>query len=259
MRSPLVFLFGLGCAVALHGANKPVFLYSRYFNAKGETRYLPESNYKPLLDRLGSDFSVRVNDQPLNASTLRDVAVVLIANPSDKAVGSNPAPHHISTKDTMELAAFMRHGGAVVIMANQENHNMEIEDTNKLLHEGGMQWTNLYTDAKLLPLPKSTPVIGGLNWGYYTGNLLLLDSSHRAKPYAFVTNDLTVKPPKGNRDPAGVLMAAATLGTGHLIAVTDSGWLADWAFDDRGVGGVSLKGQDNFEIFRRLALWAAHR
>ena len=31
---------------------KPVLLYCRYFNAEGETRYLPDGNFKEVLSRL---------------------------------------------------------------------------------------------------------------------------------------------------------------------------------------------------------------
>ncbi len=68
---------------------------------------------------------------------------------------------------------------------------------------------------------------------------------------------MNVKPPKGTRDEPGVLMAVSEPGRGRVIVVTDAGWLADWAFNEKGVGGVALQGQDNWEIFRRLALWAA--
>jgi hypothetical protein len=38
---------------ALFAADQtPVLLYSRYFNAKGETRYLPDGTYKDVLTRL---------------------------------------------------------------------------------------------------------------------------------------------------------------------------------------------------------------
>jgi hypothetical protein len=54
-------------------------------------------------------------------------------------------------------------------------------------------------------------------------------------------------------------MAVAEPGRGRVLVVTDSGWLTDSALDDTGIGGVALKGQENWEIFRRLALWSAHR
>jgi hypothetical protein len=144
-------------------------------------------------------------------------------------------------------------------MGNQENHNLEIEDTNKLLANFGLQFTNRYTDAKKLVLPKATPIIGGLRWAYYTGNQLLSMADHKAKPRSLVDNDLAQKPLKGTRDEPGSLLAIAEPGRGRVVAVTDSGWIASFAFNEEGVGGVAVKGQDNWEIFRRLGRWAAHQ
>src|ERR1051326_1650049 len=210
---------------------KPVLLYSRYLNAEGEARYLPDGNYKDVLERLSGDFQVRVHDKPFTPDALAEVTVLLIANPSDKAVGTHPPPHHLSSGDIEVLNRFVRRGGGLIMMENQENHNLEVEDTNKLLALFGIQATNLYTDAKQLVLPRETPIIGSLRWAYYTGNLLLLDRSHADHPRPLVTNDLEQKPVKGRRDQTGVLMASAEPGKGRVVVVTDSGWIADWAFN----------------------------
>lgn len=239
--------------------SKPVLLYSRYFNAEGENRYTPEGTYKAILDKARGSFDVRVNNEPLNRQTLAGIDVVLIANPSDKASGSHPAPPHFSAKDIAEITRFVENGGGFIIMGNQENHNLEINDANKLLAHFGMQFTNLYTDAKKLVLPADAPVIGGLRWAYYTGNLVVLDPNHPAKPRALAKNDLTQKPPKGPRDQEGALMAASEPGKGRAIVVTDSGWLIEDALTEKGIGEVAIKGQDNWEIFRRIVLWAAHK
>lgn len=237
---------------------KPVFLYSRYFNAEGEQRYLPDGTYSNVLQRLRSEFDVRIHGEPLTTKTVSGVKVLLIANPSDKAVGANPPPHHFATEDIDALTSFVKNGGGLIVMGNQENHNLEIEDTNRLLSRFGIQFTNLYTDAKKLMLPKSAPVIGGLHWAYYTGNLLVLDSKHPARPRALAANDLMVKPLGGPRDQAGALMAAAELGLGRVVVVTDAGWISNDALSGKGVGSVAIREQDNWEIFRRLAHWAAH-
>ena len=237
---------------------RPVLLYSRHYNAEGENRYLPDGTYKQVMQRLREDFEVRMHNKPLTRETLADVRLLFIVNPSDKAVGNNPAPPHVTAADIKVLTEFVRNGGGLIVSGNQENHNLEIADVNRLLAQFGIQATNLYTDAKKLVLPRETPMIGGLRWAYYTGNLLLLDSSHPAKPRALVMNDLNQKPEKGARDQAGCLLATAEPGKGRVIVVTDSGWLADWAFDEEGIGGVAIKGQDNREIFGRLTHWAAH-
>ena len=257
LLAPFLAASGLFGAEA-EGKAKPVLLYSRYFNAEGESRYLPDGNYKEVLARLSADFEVRVDNKPLTPDSLTEVKLVLIANPSDKAVGTHPAPHHISSADSATLLQFVRRGGGLILMENQEGHNLEVEDSNRLLARFGIQATNLYVDAKQLILPKETPLIGGLRWAYYTGNLLLLNSSHPAKPRALVMNDLQQKPIQGPRDQPGVLMATGEPGAGRVLVVTDSGWIADWAFSGEGVGGVSIKEQDNWEIFHRLTRWIAH-
>lgn len=253
MRPSLLILAAM-LLTARAADQKPVFLYSLYFNAPGENRYPADGAYKELLSRLAQDFEVRINDKPLTAAHLQDVSVVLVANPNDKPARNNPPPHHVDDSDIREITRFVQNGGGFIVLGNQENHNLEIADSNKLLAHFGIQFTNLYTDAKKLVLPSNTPLIGGLRWAYYTGNLLLLDTNNPAHPRSLATNDLHQKPEKGPRDQPGVLMASATPGKGHVLVVTDAGWLANWAFDEQGVGGVAIKGQDNWEIFHRLAL-----
>ncbi len=236
---------------------KPVLLYSLYFNAKGENRYAPTGAYRTVLEKLGQGFQTRTHDQQLNMDTLQDVSVVLISNPNDKASGSNPPPPHCSAADVAELTRFVREGGGLIVMANQEGHNLEIDDFNALLQAFGMKYVSNYTDAKRLTLPATAPLLGGLHWAYYTGNQIVLTPGHAAKPRAIVTNDLAQKPEKGPRDAAGILMAGATLGKGHFVAVTDAGWITNDALSGKGVGGVAIQNHDNWEIMSRITRWAA--
>jgi hypothetical protein len=245
------------CAAETFARKKPVFLYTRYFNAAGESRYLPDGTYKDILTRLRDEFEVRVHGEPLNAETLSGVSVLLIANPSDKAVGTNAPPPHVTANEIASLSEYVEKGAGLIVMGNQENHNLETEDMNKLLLRFGLQFTNLYTDVKKLTLPKDTPLIGGLRWGYYTGNLVLITPNHPARPRALVLNDLSQRPLNGPRDTPGALLAVAEPGRGRVVVATDSGWLTNDALSEKGIGGVAVKGQDNWEIFRRLAHWAA--
>ena len=257
---PVILFFVLihtGLAADSEDRAKPVLLYTRYYNAEGESRYLPDGTFKDVLGRLREHFTVRVHREPLTAASLADVTLLLIANPSDKAVSNNPSPPHVSPSDAKTLTGFVARGGGLILMGNQENHNLEVEDVNKLLTRFGLQLTNLYTDAKQLVLPKQTPVIGGLRWAYYTGNQILLASSHPARPRALVVNDLAQKPIQGPRDQPGVLLATAELGAGRVVVVTDSGWITDDALSGKGIGGVAITAQDNWEIFHRLTQWAA--
>src|SRR5437016_382583 len=91
-RCAVLFLFGSTLALFGADAKKPVFLYSRYFNAPGEDRYSADTTYKQVIEKLREHFEVRVDANPVTAKTLSDVRVILIANPSDKAVAGHPAP-----------------------------------------------------------------------------------------------------------------------------------------------------------------------
>jgi hypothetical protein len=235
---------------------KPVLLYGRAWNAVGETRYQPDGSYSGILAKLRESFDVRVSSDPVTADSLAGVAVVLIANPSDKAVEGHPAPRHLVAEDRVILTDFIKRGGGLILMGNQENHNLETVETNRLLGEFGMRWEERYTDIKGIALPAETPVIGGLKWGYYSGNSLVLDAAHPAKPQALVPNDPSLPALNGPRNAPGVLLATATSGKGRLVAVTDAGWIANAVLEGKGIGGVVVPGDNNVEIFLRLTRWA---
>lgn len=244
-------------AIAATAADKPVFLYSRHFNAVGEGRYQPDGTYSDVLKRLGGEFQVRVNSEPMSERTLAGVNVILISNPSEKAVGTNPPPDHVTDADISVLKKFVEHGGGLIVMGNQENHNLETERVNHLLGEFGLKFINRYTDMKGLPVPPATPIIGGLKWGYYTGNQVGIEKGHPARPRSLVENDLGVKLFFGDRDERGSLLAVAEPGRGRVVVVTDAGFISNSVLADQGIGGHAIPGQQNWEIFRRLSHWAA--
>ena len=75
---------------------------------------------------------------------------MLISNPNDKAHGTNAPPHHIKGNDAIELYNWVQQGGGLILMGNQENHNLETKDVNQFLRLIGLKWTDHYTDAKRL-------------------------------------------------------------------------------------------------------------
>jgi hypothetical protein len=261
LAAGLVLLFSstaMLCAAEGRAGAKPVLLYSRYFNAAGESRYLPEGTYREVLGKLREEFEVRVSSEALTEESLVGVRVVWIANPSERAVGTNPPPPHVSARDVDSLTRYVRRGGGLIVMGNQENHNLETQDLNVLLARCGLRFTNEYTDVKAISIGRETPVIGGLRWAYYTGNSIALESGHTARPRCLVANDTEQQPLNGARNAPGCLLAAAEPGQGRVVLVTDAGWLTDDALSGKGIGGVGIKEQDNWEIFRRLAHWSAH-
>jgi hypothetical protein len=246
----------LSAAALLAADVKPVFLYSRHYNAKGENRYEPNDAFKEVMARLRKEFDVHIHDKPLTRAQLKGVKVVMIANPSDKAFSNNPAPPHFSAQDIATITSFVQEGGSLIISGNQEDHNLEIEDTNKLLKNFGLQFTNVYVDFKPIAIPKSAPIVGGLRWAYFSGNQLLVDNASSAHPRAVVSNDAT-PPVKGTRNPPGILMAIAEPGKGRVVAFTDNGWLIDTALKEGVAAGTQIPEQDNWDIFLRLVKWAA--
>ncbi len=251
-------LFMVGCRTGAGGAGgaRPVLLYSLYFNAPGENRYTPDGAYREVLSELRREFDVRVSAAPLTTESLKGVRVVLISNPNDKAHGTNPPPHHFNAADVATLGRFVNDGGGLILLSNQDLHNNETTDANRLLAVFGLRYENRYTDIKLLPIPASTPIIGGLNWAYYSGNVVIPTAGHPARPRALVTNDRRVTPWKGIRDDAGVLLAVAEPGRGRVVVATDAGWITDGNLLCQ-PPETTVPGHDNLKIFKRLARWAA--
>lgn len=245
--------------VAADAPKKPVLLYSRYFNAIGEARYQADGSFKEIIARLRGEFEVRVHAEPLTAKTLAGVDTVIIANPSEKAAGTNPPPNHVSAGDIATLTSYVERGGSLFVMGNQEKHNLEIVDFNKLLSRFGLQFVEKFTDVKKITVPSATPIIGGLTLGYYTGNQIVIEAGHAAKPRSLITNDVSVKPLNGPRNEPGCLLAVAELGKGRVVLITDAGWLTNDALSEKGIGGNVVQGQDNWEIMRRLSHWAAQK
>jgi len=250
-------LLSITAAVStVRAADKPVFLYSQYFNAPGENRYPADGSYSQVVAALKESYTVKVNDAPLNEKTLAGTSVVLISNPNDKAHGTNAAPHHIQGNDTIELYNWVQRGGGLILMGNQEHHNLETQDVNGFLRLIGLKWTNNSTDAKRFELPDELPILGGLTWAYYTGNQIEITPGHPSNARCLIENTEDQPTMTGRRNTAGCLLAIAEVGKGRVVLVTDAGWTANWAFDEKGVGGVAIKGQDNLEIFLRLTKWA---
>lgn len=237
--------------------SRPRVLYSRYFNAEGESRYLPDGSYRKILADLGAPFSVTVNAEAPSASSLAGVDVVWISNPSAEAVEGNTAPPRFGPEAIAALREYVYGGGGLILMGNQEDHNLETETTNALLGHFGLAWRDRYTDAKALKLSVDVPIIGGHTWAYYTGNLIELAADHPARPRCVVVNDLSQAPEAGDRDQEGCLLAVAEPGKGRVVLVTDSGWINNSVLEGQGLGGVVLKDHANGEIMESLLWWAA--
>ncbi|HUU70823.1 MAG TPA: hypothetical protein VM186_14945 [Planctomycetota bacterium] len=251
-----------GSAAGADQPARPVLLYSLYYHAEGEEQYLPAGNYSEILERLKEHFDVRVNADAMSRATLKDVAVLLIVNPSEAARGGKTPPH-VTERDAYEIALFVQNGGGLVFMSNQTPaHNCEKRDSNRLLAQFGMEVLHFDVGVKEFTIPKDAPIVGGLKWKYIYGSLLDVRPDHFAHPRVVLENDpavpVIVGPagtapdapvgPLGEVGPRGPILAIAEAGTGRVVVGTDGGWLANG----------TLEQADNWEIARRLFRWAAH-
>ena len=240
-------------------STRPVLLYSMAFTAEGEKQYEPNGPYREVLARLTQDFEVRYSDQPLSWKVLGGAKVVLISNPSDKGVGGRE-PHHVDRADVNLLANYVQGGGGLVFLSNQSGapHNCEKENANKLLEQFGIRNSEYFIGVKRIVIPADVPIIGGLTWGFYYGSPLMVDESHFAHPRVLVWNDpnLPAQPKKGPDGVRGPLLAVAEVGKGRVVVASDTGWIAEWALLEQEPFGT-VRGQDNWEICRRLTRWAA--
>ncbi len=257
MRHYLTVLVALLSTLTTYAEEKPLLVYSRTWNAIGESRYQPDGTYSTILAKLGETFTVKSSSEPLTEAALQGVKLLIVANPSEKAVGSHPAPRHLESADRALLLKWIHAGGGLIIMGNQENHNLEIAKTNLLLAECGMTWENRYTDIKAYDIPAATPVVGGLRWGFYTGNAIVLNAQHPAQPLALVTNDPSQPNIHGPRSVPAVLMATATPGAGRVVSLTDAGFVSNSVLAGQGIRNIVIPGEQNLAIMLRLAHWAA--
>ncbi len=240
-------------------ADRPVLLYCTHFTAEGEQQYAPDGPFAEVLGRLGEDFDVRVTDKRPTRGRLAGADVLLIVNPSDDAVDGGPLPHHVERADVHAIVNWVQGGGGLVFLSNQtEGHNVEKRAANELLREFGLGVTEYTIGVKRVAIPSGAPIVGGLRWAYYYGSPLAVDAGHFARPRAIVRNDPEVpaQQGKGVAGPDAPLLAIAEVGRGRVVVAGDTGWIADWALLEREPYGT-IRGQDNWEMFRRLARWAA--
>lgn len=248
---------GNGRASTAKAGRRPVVWYCLRYQAPGENRYAPDGTYRDILQTLGQTFEVKVSAAEPTMESLRGVDVVLLANPNDQAFGTNAPPFHMTAKNIATWKQYIRRGGGLILMGNQDNHNLETIEVNQLLREFGMTFEPNYTDLKRLTIPVGVPALAGLRWAYYSGNQIRLIPDHSAHPRPWVTNDPAQPLLKGQRNAAGILMAGAQLGKGRVIVATDSGWISANALNGVGIGGYYISDHDNPEIIRRMLLWAA--
>jgi hypothetical protein len=153
MRNKLLILFAVASAGLCSMASAQKVTLDCYFNhevhktASGETeRYHYLWNEKAnsgffifgdAFKRAGATLDT-LGDAPTRAN-LKGTAIYVIVDPDSKK--ESPRPHYILSKDVSAIAAWVKDGGVLVMMAN-DSANVELPHFNSLAAKFGMHFNN---------------------------------------------------------------------------------------------------------------------
>jgi hypothetical protein len=234
--------------------SQPVIWYCLAYNTPNVGQYKPaersDRGWWRAAESLKAHVDLRVSDHVPTPDRLEGVDLVLIFNPEKAAWEGGPEPRHIEDAAATVLTDYIRAGGALLFMSNQDAlHNVEKTESNRLLERFGLRVGRADIGIKILKLPKSSPVIGGLTWRFFFGSPLEVLKTPSARVEVWAWNDPgaeTVEGEPGDRVP---LLAGSRFGKGRVVVASDTGWTAN--------GTIGL--DDNWAILWKTINWLTPR
>lgn len=174
------------------------------------------------------------------AASLKGVNVYIIVDPDTKK--ESPNPNYISAADGQAVAAWVRAGGTLVLLAN-DTANCEIKHFNTLAKNFGVQ----FTDQSVNMVQGSQFEQGRVD---LTGGAAVFKQAKTAyiKELAVLSLAAPAQPLVTNN--GKVIMATATLGKGRVFALGDP-WLYNEYVDGRKIPAVF----ENFQAGKDLGRW----
>ena len=235
------------------GKGKKVVL-DRWFNsekrkdaggADGYWHYVWEERSHPGFYTLGHIFEkngARLSslDVAPTAANLKGAAVYIIVDADHKR--DNPSPNYVTEKDAGAIAAWVKTGGSLLIMANDSN-NCDLQHLNILAGKFGVQFTD-----KSLNMVKNDQFEQGLVVPGVANPVF----KKPAKMYLKELSALEIKMPAvANAVKDGdVIIATAKYGKGKVLIVGDP-----WLYNEY-VDGRKLPAEwDNYKAANDLAQW----
>ncbi|RYG43607.1 MAG: glycoside hydrolase family 88 protein, partial [Chitinophagaceae bacterium] len=210
-----------------NGAGKTVTV-DRYFNSEKRKdvtgisvywHYVWDERSHPGFSTLGQIFKkngatlTELNDAP-TAAKLAKTNVYIIVDPDH--IKDNPAPNYVTDKDVAEIKAWVKQGGALLLMANDSN-NCDLAHFNKLANAFGMNFTDKSVNmVKNDHFPTGSVLPGNNNPVFRTTKNMFLKE----------VSTITVQSPAiANATKDGdIIIATAKYGKGVVLAVGDP-WL----------------------------------
>jgi len=174
------------------------------------------------------------------AASLKGAAVYIIVDPDH--VRDNPQPNYVTEKDAAAVAAWVKAGGTLLLMANDSN-NCDLQHFNILAGKFGVKFTDKSLNMVKNDQFEQGVVLPGANNPVFKSP---------AKMYLKEISALEIKAPAvANAVKDGdVIIATANYGKGKVLAVGDP-WLYNEYLDGR---KLPLE-YENFKAAEDLAIW----
>lgn len=172
-------------------------------------------------------------------ANLKNASVYIIVDPDH--IKDNPNPNYVTDQDVKAIAAWVKAGGTLFLMANDSN-NCDLVHFNKLANAFGINYENIN-----LNMVKNDQFVQGEVW---PGSSTVF--KHNYRMYLKELSPVTVKSPaiadvKKEND---IIIAIARLGKGKVIAVGDP-WLYNEYTDGRKLPAI----YENYKAAEDLARW----
>ena len=229
----LLYRYGLGCALGLisFASNAQNVTLDYYFNHethKGKTgaperfHYLWEekanSGYSILSEVFKKQgFELKSLEAAPTAANLKGTGVYIIVDPDSKK--ENTDPNYIQPADVTNIAAWVKQGGVLVMLAN-DSANVELPHFNQLAAAFGMHFNN---DMQNHVIDDAHFAEGGIDT---KGNLVFKTAGKIfMKDVCSITTTGNAKALLKNGAGATVI-ATAKHGKGTVVAISDP-WLYD--------------------------------
>lgn len=243
------------CAVemensAAQSANARTVMLDRYFNSEKRKditgkqdywHYTWEERSHPGFSMLGELFKMRgarlaALDTAPTSAALSHASVYIIVDPDH--LKDNPHPNFIKEKEAEVIAAWVRRGGVLLLLAN-DSANCDLEHFNILASKFGIQFTNqsrnmVKNDEFSMGAVELTPaVFGGKARRAFLKDISVLQV--KAPAVSFVNKE------------GETIIAMSTFGKGTVVAVGDP-----WIYNEYIDGRRTLTGFDNHQAAKDL-------
>jgi hypothetical protein len=246
------FLTGIFCLFIIYSANAQVVRLDYFFNRETHNVNGKQQRFHYLWDeQANTGFSVWRNSfkkygatldslvAAPNASNLKGTSIYIIVDPDTKKESHNP--NYITETDAKAIAAWVKKGGVLVMMAN-DSANVELPHFNLLAAKFGMHFNN---DLQNHVIDDNHFEDGAIN----TRNNPIFKTAHKIFMKDICSISISGIAKAGLTKNSNVIIAIAKYGKGTVFAVGDP-----WLYNEYTNGRLPV-GFENDKAANDLAEW----